>query len=243
MAAQVPDAQYYGDGVTVDYTPTPATAAGTVITQVDLVAVANDYIAALTAGKLTTSGVFDLVKINAAIPLGTALYWDENGDPVGGTAGTGAATAVSTSNKFIGVAMEQVNDALQETVRTYCPGPTYVASSQKASLATAVSCVKDAGIAVTASGYAAITTTGGAEARSLAAPGGGVDGTIITVCHAVDGGSSKITSTQVFGDNGTDLTFTVTESAECITLIATRITATTYRWRTLYNNGVTLAAS
>ena len=243
MALQVPDAQYFADGVTVDYTPTPATSAGTVITQVDLVAVANDYIAALTPGKLTTSGIYDVVKINGCIPLGTAMYWDANGSPVGGVALSGAATSESTSNKFMGVSMEAVTDGLQETVRLYCPGPTYVASTQKTSPATAIADPAGSAIAVTDSGYCPITTTG-SESATIAAPGASVDGIIITVCLAVDtSGSCKVTSAQVFGDNGTDLTFTVTDAGECITLIATRTAAATYRWRTLHNNGTTLAAS
>lgn len=38
------------------------------------------------------------------IARGVALYWDADGDPQGGTAGTGAVTATSTGNTFLGYA-------------------------------------------------------------------------------------------------------------------------------------------
>jgi predicted RecA/RadA family phage recombinase len=50
-------------------------------------------------------GVWDLPAATEAIGQGEDVYWDADGDPVGGTAGSGACTATSTDNTLIGKAM------------------------------------------------------------------------------------------------------------------------------------------
>jgi hypothetical protein len=62
-------------------------------------------IAANALGSLDCDGVFDVVKVTGAITNGDAIYWDVDGDPVGGTAGTGAAGGTSTIGNLIGVAV------------------------------------------------------------------------------------------------------------------------------------------
>lgn len=55
-------------------------------------------------GDVAVEEVFSLPKAAEALSQGAALYWDADGDPVGGTAGTGAVTATSTDNTPAGYA-------------------------------------------------------------------------------------------------------------------------------------------
>ncbi|MEL6613939.1 MAG: capsid cement protein, partial [Bacteroidota bacterium] len=43
-------------------------------------------------------------------------YWDADGDPVGGTAGSGAVTNVATDNVFIGYFADAAADTDEEAV-------------------------------------------------------------------------------------------------------------------------------
>jgi predicted RecA/RadA family phage recombinase len=98
-------AVYIQEGNTIDYTPTSAVVEGEVVVQGTLVGVATRPIAADTPGALAVDGVFTIVKATGAITVGAKVYWDDDGDPVGGTAGTGAATTTSSSNTLIGKAV------------------------------------------------------------------------------------------------------------------------------------------
>lgn len=89
----------------IDYTPSSAVVAGQVVVQGVLVGVAHAAIASGVLGSLDIAGVFDLVKATGAITAGALVYWDADGDPVGGTAGTGAATTTSSGNILIGPAV------------------------------------------------------------------------------------------------------------------------------------------
>ena len=97
-------------GFTIDYTPTVAILAGSVIVQNDLVGVANLDMAASRKGALHVAGVFDFPKAAEAIAVGVKLYWDADGDPVGGEAGSGAVTATATDNTYIGKAIAAAAD-------------------------------------------------------------------------------------------------------------------------------------
>ena len=101
----------------VDYTPSSAVAAGDVIVQGTLVGIARTPIAATALGSLAVRGLFDVVKAAVAFTVGAAVYWDADGDPVGGTAGTGAATTTRTGNTFMGFALAAVGETAT-TVRT-----------------------------------------------------------------------------------------------------------------------------
>lgn len=95
-------ATFVHNGVYVDYTPSSAVTAGDVVVQGTLVGVATSDIAANALGALVTEGVFDIAKVTGAITAGAAVYWDADGDPLGGTSGTGAATTTSSGNTLIG---------------------------------------------------------------------------------------------------------------------------------------------
>lgn len=92
------------DGANIDYTPGSAVTAGDVIVLGDLVAVAEVDIAAGELGALALNGTFRVAKITGAITVGAKVYWNPTGDPVGGTAGSGAATATAGSLKLMGYA-------------------------------------------------------------------------------------------------------------------------------------------
>lgn len=102
--AQTPATRYQDQGCSVDYTPGSAVTAGDVVVLGDIVLVAERDIAANALGALATAGVFKVPKITGAIAVGVPVYWDTAGDPVGGTAGSGAATGTAGALKRMGYA-------------------------------------------------------------------------------------------------------------------------------------------
>jgi predicted RecA/RadA family phage recombinase len=96
---------YVQDDETIDHTPGSEVAAGAVVVQGTLVGVARTPIPANTLGSLAVEGVFDVVKAAVAFTGGAAVYWDADGNPVGGTPGSGAATTEATGNVFMGFAV------------------------------------------------------------------------------------------------------------------------------------------
>ncbi|MBU1247413.1 MAG: DUF2190 family protein [Proteobacteria bacterium] len=77
---------------------------GQVVVVGGVVCVASTDIADGETGELATEEVYDLSKATGAITQGASLYWDADGDPVGGTAGSGALTTTSTDNTYAGKA-------------------------------------------------------------------------------------------------------------------------------------------
>src|SRR5690606_38653545 len=94
-------ATYRAVGRQIDYTPGAAVSAGDVVVQGSLVGIAALDIEANRLGALHVEGIFDVVKVNGAINAGASVYWDADGSPQGGTAGTGAATTTSSENTFM----------------------------------------------------------------------------------------------------------------------------------------------
>jgi hypothetical protein len=76
-----------------------------VVVQGDFVGVAKTPIAANTPGALAVAGIFDVVQAAVQFAAGVAVFWDADGNPVGGTPGSGAATTAATGNKFMGFAV------------------------------------------------------------------------------------------------------------------------------------------
>jgi predicted RecA/RadA family phage recombinase len=103
--AQTP-ATYRSDGEYIDHTPSAAVRAGDVVLIGNLVCIAPVDIAANTKGAVKTRGVHNVPKDNSDVIAGDTLYWDADGDPVGGTAGSGCFTKTSAGNKFAGHAVE-----------------------------------------------------------------------------------------------------------------------------------------
>jgi len=103
----MPAATFVQSGEQIDYTPNSAVAAGAVVVQGKLVGVAKQPIAANVLGALAVTGGFRGPKDSSNITaVGTMLYWDEDGNPVGGVAGSGALTTTATGNAFAGWALE-----------------------------------------------------------------------------------------------------------------------------------------
>ncbi|MGE4193083.1 MAG: DUF2190 family protein [Pseudodesulfovibrio sp.] len=62
-------------------------------------------------GYLAMTGVHALPKATGAITQGAAVYYDADGDPLGGTAGTGALTTTATDNTLAGYAAKAAAEA------------------------------------------------------------------------------------------------------------------------------------
>jgi len=115
--AQTYQAVYRQSGGEIDHTPASAVTAGDVVVIGDnLVCVASVDIAASALGSVRTGGVYDMVIKNESITAGDALYWDADGDPYNGTAGTGALTATSSAGPFAGWAAEAAIGGTDEFV-------------------------------------------------------------------------------------------------------------------------------
>lgn len=105
-------------GRTIDYTPGSDIDAGEVVKIGDsLAGFATRPIDSGDLGALMVEGVADVVKKQAAISAGAKVFWDADGDPYGGTAGTGCATWVQGDGDVrIGLAIAAA-EATDETVR------------------------------------------------------------------------------------------------------------------------------
>ena len=143
--AQTYPAAFVKDGNSIKYTPSSAVAAGAVVVQNSLLGIAKVPIAADRLGDLAISGVFDVVKITGTMNAGAAIYWDADGDPVGGTAGTGCATTTSTDNSFMGFALEAVETASIEIVPIVLIPVTSVTNTVHTDLSNAIADPGDGG--------------------------------------------------------------------------------------------------
>lgn len=91
----------------IDYTPGSAKTAGDVVViGTNLIGITTSDIAADTLGSLAVEGIFNVPKDASAVTVGLPLYWDADGDPVGGTAGSGAFSTNSALGPFAGFALE-----------------------------------------------------------------------------------------------------------------------------------------
>jgi len=122
----MPKAVFVQEGDTIDYTPETAVAAGAVVVIGALVAIAKQAIAAATLGALAVRGTFDVAKVSGAISTGARVYWDADGDPVGGTAGTGAATTTQADGVFMGIAVAAAAETAETVRLRLCPPTDYV---------------------------------------------------------------------------------------------------------------------
>jgi len=99
-------ATFVHEGESVDYTPGSDVAAGDVVVQEDLVAIAKTPIASGALGALAVTGVFDVPKatgVGEGIAAGAQVYWDA----AEGEAGTDAEAG---ANKLMGKAVQAAGD-------------------------------------------------------------------------------------------------------------------------------------
>jgi len=100
------EATFVQEGLAVDYTPGSDISAGDVVELGNFCAVAKKDITSGELGAVSLTGVYDVAKKeDDTFTVGAAVYWDNDGDPYGGTAGAGCATSTATANKFMGIAV------------------------------------------------------------------------------------------------------------------------------------------
>lgn len=166
------NATYVQKGETIDYTPSGAVTAGTIVNLGAFIGIANHDIAANTLGQLTIRGVWDIVKATTTgkgCAAGVPIYWDFN-NSVANFAGAGIP---------IGETVQACADA-DATMRVNV-FPQTQALPNIALLAGATDAIDPH----TAGNY--VITTAGVDAATLAAPtagsvaSGGDDGKTIDV--------------------------------------------------------------
>lgn len=114
--AQVPSVFVRCDS-TIPYTASGAVTAGDVkVLGTSMVCIAKRDIADGDLGALATEGIFEVPKVTGAVSGGAKLYYDDNADPLGGTAGTGAFTTNSALGPFAGWADQDGAESGDETV-------------------------------------------------------------------------------------------------------------------------------
>ncbi|MEX0715431.1 MAG: DUF2190 family protein, partial [Planctomycetaceae bacterium] len=87
----------------IDHVPASNVKAGDVIVLgSNLIAITSRDIPANTPAGIATTGIFDVAKDASNITGVSAAYWDADGDPVGGEAGTGAFSSDSSKGPFAG---------------------------------------------------------------------------------------------------------------------------------------------
>lgn len=91
----------YQEGNYLDYTPGTVKVAGEIVQIGILAAMCSTAIAAGAKGAAQVRGLIKVVAAAVTGSVGDLIGWDEDGDPYGGTAGTGAATTILANADFI----------------------------------------------------------------------------------------------------------------------------------------------
>jgi len=216
---------YRQAGVAIDYTPSSAVDAGEVVVQNNMVGIAKAAITADALGALYTEGIFDVVHDAVVKNAGAAAYWDADGNPVDGTAGTGCFTATSSGNTFAGWFVDAATDSAA-TAKIKLFGSPSVTVQHYGGLNNLIADPGDGeAIPVTASGRVELVTEG-AETRTLAAPTFG--GQELQLGMKTDGGNCVVTVTGC--DDGDTVTFANTGEVVYLQAVAK---AAAYVWRVI----------
>lgn len=88
------------------YVPASAASAGDCVSIGSLFGIVATDLAASERGSVVVSGQISMPKVTGAISRGARVYWNPTGDPVGGTAGSGAITTTDTAGFLVGIAVE-----------------------------------------------------------------------------------------------------------------------------------------
>lgn len=95
--------EFVQEGASVDYEPVAAAAAGEVVVEGSQIGITKIPIAAGRLGAYAVAGLFNVPKDSSDVTAkGVNLYWDADGNPVGGTPGSGAFTTTATGNTYAG---------------------------------------------------------------------------------------------------------------------------------------------
>lgn len=230
-------ALYRAKGQSVDYMPEADVAAGQVVVQNGFVGVANRPIPANTLGALTVFGVFAIAKAaGEGINAGAAVYWDADGNPQGGTAGTGCITATAEGNTFAGYAIAAAG-ATDERVNMLLHRSPSITAHETVSVA--IEDPGDAGeIAPVHSGHVALVTVDAeGETRDLADPE--FVGQQLLLSLDTDGGDCVISAASAINQAGNN-TLTFDNAGETILLVAASVGGEPV-WRVAANDGVGLS--
>ena len=220
----------------IDYTPSSNVTGGDVVVLTNTLGIAKLDIPAGKLGALAIGGLFEFPKANVEIADDAAVYWDADGNPVSGTAGTGAVNTTSAGNTFAGYAVGGAA-ATDATVRVRVPGAPTTAVTVHETLSAVIADPGAAGaIPVTGSGHCSIVTTA-AQTRTLAAPT--FAGQMISITMKTDGGDCTITCSTGINQTGNN-TIVLNDAGDSIVLHAVEVGAN-LRWRVLSNDGCTLS--
>lgn len=184
----------------VTYTAGSAVTAGTpVLTSTGLVGIPANDIAAGDTDELDVCGRFRAWGVaSQAWAVGDAVGWDANGDPLNGTAGSGAYTkTVANWDFFVGY-VDEAKGASAEMGVIRLPesaGGDFIPAGAQQSLSGAG--------AINVTSYSTMWTTTGANAGTLA--NGTRPGQLKEIMLTVDGGDGTLTPA-TFAD-GTTITF------------------------------------
>ena len=179
---------YRGQGASLDYLASADKLDGEIVlvgSRALIVDKAIDY-SENPKGTVVSRGLWDIPQKAETIAAGTKVYWDSTGDPVTGTAGSGAATATAGSNKLIGIAAPVQTNGTATSAAT----DTYVRVLVEG---------ESVNVATVAGSMTADDITGSDAALTIAGIAGdsGAGGTIVVVGGAgdtnQDGGLTSIT--------------------------------------------------
>lgn len=119
------------------YTPGSAKDAGTVQASGAITGIIATDLAANERGSMVVSGTVKMPKVTGAISVGAKLYWNATGDPVGGTAGSGAVTVTDTDGYAIGYAVEAALSGDSAVVAYMVPGMEATVNQKRFRVTTA----------------------------------------------------------------------------------------------------------
>ena len=225
-------AQFIQEGKAIDYTPSAAVAGGDVIDLTNMIGVAANDIAASALGALTIEGVVRLPKKNESLSLGAKAYWDADGNPYGGSVGSGAATTTVSGNSFAGLVVEAVAET-DSTVDVKLIPAAYLDNVYQ----TLIADPGDGEAIPVTSGGSCMLVSAGAETRTLADPG--FLGQELLLALDTDGGNVVITAASAVNVTGNN-TLTFADAGDAIQLLAITIGGA-LKWKVVGNDGVALS--
>jgi len=232
MPAETFQGRFRQEGTKIDHTPASAVSAGDVVVQTSLVGVASVDIAASAQGTLQVAGVVDIVKVTGAISAGVAVFWDADGDPLGGTSGSGCCTSTSSGNTFIGFLVSAAADAAQFATVYMVPAVSVTTAGNAQSI---IADPDDAGaIPATGSGSCALVS-GGVATRTLADPT--VIGSLLNIYLKTDGGTITLTTASPMNQAGNN-TLAFADVGDSVQLMAIE-DGSDIEWRVLQVDGMT----
>ena len=183
----------YASDEKLSYTAGSAVTAGTpVLTSIGVVGIPVNDIAAGDADELDICGRFRAWGVaSQAWVVGDRVGWDANGDPLNGTAGTGAYTTTVANWDFVVGTVTQAKGATTEmgVIMLDEPAANFIPSGAQQSLSGAG--------AVDVVSFSTMLTTTGANALTLA--NGTRVGQLKEIMLTVDGGDGTLTPSTASG--------------------------------------------